>query len=538
MIPDAKNKLLKKGNLMNTNTLTIDKTKRKEVFILIFCLLIAFAFRFYTFDKKSLWLDEIYTFNDSRDDFRGQIKFYKDNPTFLHPPLFFILTHQFYPFTKPERDLRIIPFIFGALSIPMIYLLARQFSSSIALPCTLSLAFMTYHIYISQDGRSYSMLMFLGITGLYFFIRHLKTSQKRYLLLVALCFSLSFLTSYSSIPFISLVQVIWFYRPDKAIKKPTFSCFLLLNILILLFCLPWITFLLVNYKGQTLMDPFHIESPGSLGNVLYGIFYDWVPFNPLMTVSLILFILFPFVSKNKINALILVSVLIGPIAGLLLFCKLLKITHFVTSRYFISFLPLFFITLYLSLDALQLKFGKLKRFIRLEFLFVILFIASNLILLPLYYYHEKQDFRGLSNYLKVHLIEGDNIFDWNSLVTPGILHYFGIFPKGRQYVASFKNDPIKGFEFKKSFIYQNKTFNIYHSTTCCMQYITEGRRLWIIVVGRSTAKQIQDNFTIAFKGYFDGSFLSTSRFPTDASLYLFLLDPRSPYEKGIEIPIE
>ena len=102
--------------------------KRKEILVVIFCLFIGFALRFYTFDRKSLWIDEIHTFNDSRDDLRGQLNFYKENPSYLHPPLFFILTHQFYPFTKPERDLRIIPLIFGTLSIPMIYLLAGSFS--------------------------------------------------------------------------------------------------------------------------------------------------------------------------------------------------------------------------------------------------------------------------------------------------------------------------------------------------------------------------------------------------------------------------
>ena len=114
------------------------RQNRKEFFILLLCLLIGFALRFYTFDQKSLWLDEVHTFNDSRDDLKGQIKFYKENPTFLHPPLFFILTHLFYPFAKPERDLRIIPLIFGTLSIPMIYLLAGSFSPLIALPCALS----------------------------------------------------------------------------------------------------------------------------------------------------------------------------------------------------------------------------------------------------------------------------------------------------------------------------------------------------------------------------------------------------------------
>src|SRR4030043_371604 len=98
----------------------MSNSKQKEVFILILCLLIGFALRFYTLDQKSLWVDEVHTFNDSRDDLKGQLKFYKENPTHLHPPPFFILTHIFYPFEKPERDLRIIPLIFGSLSILII----------------------------------------------------------------------------------------------------------------------------------------------------------------------------------------------------------------------------------------------------------------------------------------------------------------------------------------------------------------------------------------------------------------------------------
>jgi hypothetical protein len=385
-------------------------SKRKEFLILLLCLIVGFALRFYTFDQKSLWMDEIYTFDDSRDGIRAQLEFYKNNSTNLHPPLFFILTHQFYPFTKPERDLRIIPLVFGTLSLPMIYLLARQFSPLIAFPCTLSLTFMTYHISLSQDGRSYSLLMFLGITGLYFFMRHLQTSKKRYLFGLALFYSILFFTSYSSIPFIVLSQILWFYRPMEGAKKPTLSSFLTLNGLILVFCLPWIFFVVFNYKGETIMDPFHTESPGSFWYILDGILHDWVPHAPLMIVSVILLILFPLFSRFRKNAFVLLALFIFPIGGLYLFCELLNYTHFITSRYFISFLPLFLITLYLSLEAIELRFERLRRFLRLKYLFVILFIASNLIILPLYYRSEKQDFRGLVTYLKGHLQEGDKIF--------------------------------------------------------------------------------------------------------------------------------
>src|SRR3990172_8232533 len=153
-------------------------TKRKEVFILLLCIVLGFALRFYHFDKKSLWVDEIYTFNDSRDDLGGQLNFYEENPSFLHPPLFFILTHQFYPFNRPEKDLRILPLIVGTLSIPMIYVVSNLFSPLIALPCAFSLTFMTYHISLSQDGRSYSLLMFLGMASIFFLLKYLKTLKR------------------------------------------------------------------------------------------------------------------------------------------------------------------------------------------------------------------------------------------------------------------------------------------------------------------------------------------------------------------------
>jgi hypothetical protein len=99
------------------------------MFVLFLCLITGFALRFYAFDHKSLWIDEIHTFNDSREGLKGQIEYFKEHPTdFLHPPFFYVLTHIFYPFEKPERDLRIVPLIFGTLSIPMIYFLAGIFS--------------------------------------------------------------------------------------------------------------------------------------------------------------------------------------------------------------------------------------------------------------------------------------------------------------------------------------------------------------------------------------------------------------------------
>ena len=174
---------------------------------------------------------------------------------------------------------------------------------------------------------------------------------------------------------------------------------------------------------------------------------------------------------------------------------------------------------------------------RLKVLLVILFVASNLVILPLYYRSEKQDFRGLVTFLKDQLREGDKIVDGEMGYMPGILHYFGVYPEGRHYSIPFWKVSEKEIELRKSFLYKNRVFTIYASTSCCARYLTDESRLWI-VVEKCKAKKLKQDPRFILKGYFDGSFLNFAKFPTDASMYLFLCDPESPGEKGIDLPIE
>jgi len=487
-------------------------------------------------------MDEIHTFNDSRYDLKDQIKFYKENPTYLQAPLFFVLTHLFYPFTKPERDLRILPFLFGTLSIPMFYFLARLFSSKIALPCTLSLTFMTYHISLSQDGRGYALLMFLSMCGLFFFIKHLQTLKNRYLFPGAAFYALSFYTSYSSIPFLFFSQLLWFYKANTENKSPLVVSFILFNCLILIFCAPWLLFIALNYKGQLISHPFQPITFLNLWELFYGIFHDWVPQVPLMLSSAIVLILTPFFlteKRERRNVFVLSIAFFLVIISLYFFCKLLNITHFLTSKYFISFLPIFFIALYLTIQSIEAKWLiriKTLKKINLTIIFLTLFLLTNLIILPLYYRAEKQDFRGLVAYLKTSLKEGDKIFDADRMLI-GVLHYFQIPPEGRSYFLDRWKITERETEYQKSFIYQNRKITIYHSNICCDQYLMDGNRLWIIA-GKTNAKWYKKYTPSVLKGYFDGSFLNFDRFPTDASMYLFLWDPQSPDEKGIDMPIE
>jgi hypothetical protein len=160
-------------------------------------------------------------------------------------------------------------------------------------------------------------------------------------------------------------------------------------------------------------------------------------------------------------------------------------------------------------------------------------------ILPLYYRSEKQNFRGLVTYLGGQLRDGDNVFIQSAANIPGLLHYFKVDPGARHYhIPFFWIDPEKNeLEAKISLTDRQKRFTICYSNSSFTRYITNENRLWI-VVGKRAAKQTQEKFPFTLKGYFDGSFCNFRRFPTDASMYLFLWDPGSPDGKGIDLTIK
>jgi len=92
-------------------------------------------------------------------------------------------------------------------------------------------------------------------------------------------------------------------------------------------------------------------------------------------------------------------------------------------------------------------------------------------------------------------------------------------------------------EFIKPFTYGSKEFTMFSSRTCCNQYIRDGGRLWLIA-DKPLAVRLMGIPSFVPKGFFDGGFSNLCKFPSDESIYLFLLDPKSPNEKGLDLPIE
>jgi len=131
--------------------------------------------RIYHLGKESLWGDEVYSFGVANNaNVFGIIKVAAlyDN----HPPFYYIILHYggIKLFGTSEFAVRFPSLIFGVLAIPMIYLLGRRlFNEEVGLISALILAISPFNVEYSQEARMYSLLLFLALLSMYFFVRFL-----------------------------------------------------------------------------------------------------------------------------------------------------------------------------------------------------------------------------------------------------------------------------------------------------------------------------------------------------------------------------
>lgn len=96
--------------------------------------------------------------------------------TDCHPPVFYWIEHFVLLFGQDENFLRIIPAMFGVLTIPAIYLTIREiFNENIAFISSLLITFSPFHIYYSQEARMYTMWLLFFLISLYIFFKLIKT---------------------------------------------------------------------------------------------------------------------------------------------------------------------------------------------------------------------------------------------------------------------------------------------------------------------------------------------------------------------------
>jgi len=145
--------------------------------LLIIIILIGFGLRIYRLDYQSLRGDEAISAIYSSLPIEETLEISRHSEP--HPPLFYLVLHSWLILVGlSEFAVRYWGFLAGVLAIPSLYTLTlRLLGSRVAILAAFLLATNSFHIWHSQDARSYPWLVLLGIWSAIFLWQSLNSSR-------------------------------------------------------------------------------------------------------------------------------------------------------------------------------------------------------------------------------------------------------------------------------------------------------------------------------------------------------------------------
>ncbi len=143
----------------------------------IFITLIGGGLRVFLLDSKGMWLDETFSVwlaNHSVVDMLQWIVKIDQ-----HPPLYYLLLHYWIARVgDTPYYVRLLSALFGAGTIPMIYLIGKRMSGVvIGLAAAVILALSPFNIRFAQETRMYTLLTFNAAVAIYALVRLLTDSR-------------------------------------------------------------------------------------------------------------------------------------------------------------------------------------------------------------------------------------------------------------------------------------------------------------------------------------------------------------------------
>ena len=215
--------------------------KRKELWILLFILLVAISLRLYQLGNESLWFDEGGSIRWAAQSIPRILDSASDA---FHPPFYFLILHFWMMiWGSGEIAVRFLSLIFGVFSIAGIYLIGRLlFDRAVGLIAALIATLSPFHIYFSQEARMYTLVMFLSLCSMIFFQRLLRT--KNFFSIAGYAFANVLLLYTHNFGFLIIaaqnIFICPFFLRFKKVGMICFRDWIILQIAQILFFIPWL----------------------------------------------------------------------------------------------------------------------------------------------------------------------------------------------------------------------------------------------------------------------------------------------------------
>lgn len=137
---------------------------------LLLITLLAAGLRFYALTGQSLWVDEVMSWAMIRPG--AGLQFLEQIRDAIQGPLYLALTWPLVRLEDSAFMLRLVPAVAGTLTIPLFALtVQRLFGGRSARLAGLLLAVAPFHLWYSQEGRGYALLMFCAVAMGYLLLR-------------------------------------------------------------------------------------------------------------------------------------------------------------------------------------------------------------------------------------------------------------------------------------------------------------------------------------------------------------------------------
>lgn len=447
---------------------------RTHKYLLGGIILLGTALRFYSLGVKSLWGDEINT----------AVLFVPMPITYItthfHPnnhTLFSLLAHLYTIGGSNEFLLRMPAAMLGIAAIPGVYKLGQSaFTADTGLMAAFLLAISPYHLWFSQEARGYTGMVLFSVLSIYFFLQALKLGRRRHFVGFVLTTALALYTHLFSILLLGAeLLILTAYllvsalsmRHDKESSHLSWRSWAIsllgLGLLLAITNAPlWLAFLGVidkAYGGAYLGSmsfstdwTLDVPSVASLfrrfGGSLFG---DWYS---VTTLSLFCFLLGLVASlgQQRSSALVLASLLGLPF----LFVAVISVlwpSFYVYYRFFLFLIPLYLIFAAYGIVSIgRFALYAVDRWLKVVspalvpsvLLAAVLLGIPSVPVLQQVYAAERQDWRGVGDYLKENSARGDTVIQVWHLQPNSLRWYFDPSDKDIKVIVShgLRTEPI------------------------------------------------------------------------------------------------
>ncbi|HZD43589.1 MAG TPA: glycosyltransferase family 39 protein, partial [Methanomicrobiales archaeon] len=316
--------------------------------ILLALIALGALLRLYHLDYTSLWLDEAYTIHFARPTLIQIWQLTTVNGE-CNPPLFHWIEHGMLFFGQSEFVIRIVPALAGIATIPIFYLIGREFLGiNVGILAAALLALSPFHIFYSQEGRAYTLVLLFVSLALFAYLVALRSDGLYMWALFAVFSALAFWTHFYTLILIALLllSALFMPRPDVSRTARMRGTGVALGVFCLL-CLPMIPVVVWLFFVRTSVPP----TWGSLGlETIPAVASGFAGDNLLIVViSTVLLLVGLIELRRRDRAKFLFAA--GLLAIPLIISILLSTRMPMHPRYLIYLLPLYFIGISIGLLA-------------------------------------------------------------------------------------------------------------------------------------------------------------------------------------------